>query len=305
MTSTIFPRPHLLAIADLPLTTLETLLTRTARFADHPDAATLHHGKSVVNLFYENSTRTRTSFEIAAKKLGMGVINIDIATSSVKKGESLADTVRTIDAMDVDAIIIRHETSGAPQQVTEWVNCAVINAGDGTNEHPTQALLDACTIMQRKGKLAGLKIAICGDILHSRVARSNLHFLSKFGADLHVIAPAELMPDDKNLPSVTRHTDLATGIRDADVVMMLRLQLERMDKTIYPDLLDYQTAYRLDRAKLSGAKPDAIVMHPGPLNRMVEITDDVADDPHQSVILTQVKNGVFARMAVLDLLLTR
>jgi aspartate carbamoyltransferase catalytic subunit len=305
MTSTIFPRPHLLAIADLPLTTLETLLTRTARFADHPDAATLHHGKSVVNLFYENSTRTRTSFEIAAKKLGMGVINIDIATSSVKKGESLADTVRTIDAMDVDAIIIRHETSGAPQQVAEWVNCAVINAGDGTNEHPTQALLDARTILQRKGKLAGLKVAICGDILHSRVARSNLHFLSKFGVDLHVIAPSELMPDDKNLPPLTRHTDLATGIRDADVVMMLRLQLERMDKTIYPDLLDYQTAYRLDRAKLSGAKPDAIVMHPGPLNRMVEITDDVADDPHQSVILTQVKNGVFARMAVLDLLLTR
>jgi aspartate carbamoyltransferase catalytic subunit len=296
MTSTIFPRPHLLAIADLPLTTLETLLTRTARFADHPDAATLHHGKSVVNLFYENSTRTRTSFEIAAKKLGMGVINIDIATSSVKKGESLADTVRTIDAMDVDAIIIRHETSGAPQQVAEWVNCAVINAGDGTNEHPTQALLDARTILQRKGKLAGLKVAICGDILHSRVARSNLHFLSKFGVDLHVIAPSELMPDDKNLPPLTRHTDLATGIRDADVVMMLRLQLERMD---------YQTAYRLDRAKLSGAKPDAIVMHPGPLNRMVEITDDVADDPHQSVILTQVKNGVFARMAVLDLLLTR
>ncbi len=266
----------------------------------------MHRGKCVVNLFYENSTRTRTSFELAAKKLGMDVINIDIATSAVKKGESLSDTVRTINAMGVDAIIIRHETNGVPQQIADLVDCAVINAGDGTNEHPTQALLDAFTIQQRKGSIAGLKIAICGDIFYSRVARSNLHFLSKMGADLHVIAPPALMPQDTHtLPPMTRHTDLAEGIRDADVVMMLRIQFERMDETARPDLAAYQAAYQLDRRKLALAKPDAMVMHPGPLNRMVEISDDVADDAQQSAILAQVKNGVFARMAVLDLLLTR
>lgn len=305
MTSPIFPHPHLLGIADLPATTLETLLTRTARFADHPDASALHHGKTVVNLFYENSTRTRTSFEMAAKKLGADVINIDIATSSVQKGESLADTVRTINAMGVDAIIIRHETSGAAAEVARLVDCAVINAGDGTNEHPTQALLDAFTMQQRKGRLADLTVALCGDIRHSRVARSNLHFLSKLGAKVRIIAPEAMMPDAMDMPLVGRYSDLATGIKDADVVMMLRIQFERMGTGEQPDLARYQAAYRLDHAKLAAAKPDAIVMHPGPLNRMVEITDAVADDPQHSVILQQVRNGVSARMAVLDLLLSQ
>ncbi len=305
MTSPLFPNPHLLGIADLPVETLETLLTRTARFADHPDASDLHRGKTVVNLFYENSTRTRTSFEMAAKKLGAEVINIDIATSSVQKGESLADTVRTISAMGVDAIVIRHESSGAAAEVAGLVDCAVINAGDGTNEHPTQALLDAFTMQQRKGDLSALTVAICGDIRHSRVARSNLHFLGKLGAQLRVIAPEAMMPDPLEMPQVARFTDLTAGIKDADVVMMLRIQFERMESKQHPDLAAYQQAYRLDHAKLASAKPDAIVMHPGPLNRMVEITDAVADDDQHSVILQQVRNGVAARMAVLDLLLTK
>ena len=303
MTSAIFPTPHLLGIADLPAEALEALLTRTARFADHPDAARLHRGKSVVNLFYESSTRTRTSFELAAKKLGMEVINIDSRTSSTAKGETLADTARTLNAMAVDAIVLRHETSGAPAEIARLVDCAVINAGDGANEHPTQAILDAFTIQQRKGRIAGLTVAICGDIRHSRVARSNLHFLTTLGAKLRLIAPDELMPESGAFPRAERFNDLAAGITGADVVMMLRIQLERMAEAARPDLARYQAAYCLDHAKLARAQPDAIVMHPGPLNRMVEISDAVADDPERSVILAQVRNGIFARMAVLDLLL--
>lgn len=305
MTSAIFPSPHLISIADLSAATLETLLTRAARFADHPDAGSLHRGRSVVNLFYENSTRTRLSFELAAKRLGCEVMNVDIATSSVKKGESLGDTARTISAMGVDAIVIRHENAGAAAEIAALVDCAVINGGDGTNEHPTQALVDACTIQQKKGRIAGLTIAICGDIRHSRVARSNLHFLGKLGANLRLIAPDALMPEaGAALPAAARFARLADGIKDADVVMMLRIQLERMNGAA-PDLAAYQAAYRLDHALLAKAQPDAIVMHPGPLNRMVEITDAVADDPRHSVILQQVRNGVSARMAVLDLLLSR
>ena len=305
MTSPLFPHRHLLGIADLTAETLETLLTRTARFADHPDASALHQGKTVVNLFYENSTRTRTSFEMAAKKLGAEVINIDIAASSVKKGESLADTVRTLDAMGVDAIIIRHETDGAAAEVAQLVDCAVINAGDGANEHPTQALLDAFTIRRHMGSISGITVAICGDIRHSRVARSNLHFLGKLGAKLRIIAPEAMMPDSMDMPQIARFTDFSEGLKDAGVVMMLRIQFERMDGKQHPDLAAYQAAYRLDHDRLALANPDAIVMHPGPLNRMVEITDAVADDQKHSVILQQVRNGVAARMAVLDLLLTR
>lgn len=306
MTSAIFPSPHLISIADLSAATLETLLTRAARFADHPDAGSLHRGKSVVNLFYENSTRTRLSFELAAKRLGCEVMNVDIATSSVKKGESLGDTARTISAMGVDAIVIRHESAGAAAEIAALVDCAVINGGDGTNEHPTQALLDAFTIKQHKGRIAGLTVAICGDIRHSRVARSNLHFLSKLGANLRLIAPDSLMPDSgAALPVAARYARLEDGIKDVDVVMMLRIQLERMNGAAPPDLTAYQAAYRLDHALLAKAKPDAIVMHPGPLNRSVEITDAVADDARHSLILQQVRNGVSARMAVLDLLLSR
>lgn len=306
MTSAIFPSPHLISIADLSAETLETLLTRTARFADHPDAGSLHRGRSVVNLFYENSTRTRLSFELAAKRLGCEVMNIDIATSSVKKGESLGDTARTISAMGVDAIVIRHENAGVAAEIAALVDCAVINGGDGTNEHPTQALLDAFTIKQHKGRIAGLTVAICGDIRHSRVAKSNLHFLGKLGANLRLIAPDALMPEaGAALPSVARYARLEDGIKDADVIMMLRIQLERMNGTAPPDLAAYQAAYRLDHTLLAKAKPDAIVMHPGPLNRTIEITDAVADDARHSVILQQVRNGVSARMAVLDLLLSR
>lgn len=306
MTSAIFPSPHLISIADLSAETLETLLTRTARFADHPDAGSLHRGRSVVNLFYENSTRTRLSFELAAKRLGCEVMNIDIATSSVKKGESLGDTARTISAMGVDAIVIRHENAGVAAEIAALVDCAVINGGDGTNEHPTQALLDAFTIKQQKGRIAGLTVAICGDIRHSRVAKSNLHFLGKLGANLRLIAPDALMPEpNAALPSVARYGRLEDGIKDADVIMMLRIQLERMNGAAPPDLAAYQAAYRLDHTLLAKAKPDAIVMHPGPLNRTIEITDAVADDARHSVILRQVRNGVSARMAVLDLLLSR
>ncbi len=306
MTSAIFPSPHLISIADLSAETLETLLTRTARFADHPDAGSLHRGRSVVNLFYENSTRTRLSFELAAKRLGCEVMNIDIATSSVKKGESLGDTARTISAMGVDAIVIRHENAGVAAEIAALVDCAVINGGDGTNEHPTQALLDAFTIKQHKGRIAGLTVAICGDIRHSRVAKSNLHFLGKLGANLRLIAPDALMPEaGAALPSVARYARLEDGIKDADVIMMLRIQLERMNGAAPPDLAAYQAAYRLDHTLLAKAKPNAIVMHPGPLNRTIEITDAVADDARHSVILQQVRNGVSARMAVLDLLLSR
>ena len=306
MTSAIFPSPHLISIADLSALTLETLLTRTARFADHPDAGSLHRGRSVVNIFYENSTRPRLSFELAAKRLGCEVMNIDIATSSVKKGESLGDTARTISAMGVDAIVIRHENAGVAAEIAALVDCAVINGGDGTNEHPTQALLDAFTIKQHKGRIAGLTVAICGDIRHSRVAKSNLHFLGKLGANLRLIAPDALMPEaGAALPSAARYARLEDGIKDADVIMMLRIQLERMNGAAPPDLAAYQAAYRLDHTLLAKAKPDVIVMHPGPLNRTIEITDAVADDARHSVILQQVRNGVSARMAVLDLLLSR
>lgn len=301
----ILSRPHLLGIEDLSVKEIEDLLTHGARFAQPGHQLTPHTGRSVVNLFYENSTRTRTSFELAAKKLGAEVINIDIATSSVVKGETLADTARTLDAMGVDVIIIRHHEAGAAQRVAGLVDCAVVNGGDGTNEHPTQALLDAATILQHKNKIAGLHIAICGDIRHSRVARSNIFLLSRLGAKIRIIGPGNLLPPETEQLGVVRTSNMAEGLADADVVMMLRLQLERMDIETTPDLVRYQNAYRLNRDKLKLAKPDAIVMHPGPLNRMVEITDEVADDPKHSVILEQVRNGVFMRMAVLDRLLSR
>ena len=305
MTSTIFTRRHLLGIEDLTAAEINDLLAHAAHFTGTGSPPVKHTGKSVVNLFYENSTRTRTSFELAAKRLDAEVINIDIATSSVKKGESLADTARTLGAMGVDAIIIRHNESGAAQKVADLVNCAVINAGDGSHEHPTQALLDAFTIMQHKGKIAGLNIAICGDIRHSRVARSNIFLLSKLGAQLRVIGPGNLLPPETEKLGATRYSNMVEGLAGADVVMMLRIQLERMDVETTPDLVRYQATYRLDRDKLALAKPDALVMHPGPLNRMVEITDEVADDPKHSVILQQVRNGVAMRMAVLDRLLTK
>jgi aspartate carbamoyltransferase catalytic subunit len=300
----IYRRSHLLGIEDLSAAEIADLLGHAALFTGAVAPTPIHTGKSVVNLFYENSTRTRTSFELAAKKLGAEVINIDIATSSVKKGETLADTARTLGAMGVDAIIIRHSESGAAQKVAALVDCAVVNAGDGTNEHPTQALLDAFTIQQSKGTIAGLTIAICGDIQHSRVARSNIHLLRKLGAKLRIIGPENLLPPENALGDVARFSNMSEGVAGADVIMMLRIQLERMAGQVEPDLERYKIAYCLDQAKLALAKSDAIVMHPGPLNRMTEITDDVADDPKHSVILRQVRNGVAVRMAVLDRLLS-
>jgi aspartate carbamoyltransferase catalytic subunit len=259
-------------------------------------------GLTQFNVFFENSTRTLFSFEVAGKRMGAQVANFHPGASSVRKGESLIDTALTLDAMRPDVIVIRHEETGAPHVVAESVDCAVINAGDGTGEHPTQALLDALTIRRRKGRIEGLKIAICGDIRHSRVARSNLIALPKLGAEVRVVGPQALLPtDDAGIPAFT---DMDEGIAGADVVMMLRIQRERLEETtdLEDAFLDYHTNYGLTRRRLEKAAPDALVMHPGPMNRGVEIDSEVADDPVRSAILEQVEIGVAVRMAVLDVL---
>ena len=259
-------------------------------------------GKSVINLFYEASTRTRTSFEIAGKRLSADTINISASTSSVVKGETLIDTARNLEAMNPDIIVIRHSAAGAPHLLASLVRQSIINAGDGAHEHPSQALLDMMTIKEKKGKIAGLKVALVGDILHSRVARSNIYGLSKMGAQVVVAGPATMMPRDINQMGVRAYTKLEDAIADADVVMMLRIQLEREKQNIFPSLREYAQHYCLNRTNIKLAKPDAIVMHPGPLNRGVEISPDIADDPDYSVILDQVNNGVAVRMALLYLL---
>jgi aspartate carbamoyltransferase catalytic subunit len=257
-------------------------------------------GKTVVNLFFEPSTRTRTSFELAEKRLSTDVLNFSVPTSSVVKGESLFDTVKTIEAYGVDFIVMRHSSSGAPHFIARNVIASVINAGDGINEHPTQALLDAFSIMEKKGGLEGLKIAIVGDILHSRVAKSNIYLLSKFGANIRLIGPPTLIPDmtDHN---VEVFYEMDEGLKDADVIMMLRIQMERQGKGFFPSTLEYFKNWGLDMRRLKLAKKDAIVMHPGPMNRGIEISSDVADS-EQSIILEQVTNGLAVRMAVMYLL---
>jgi len=259
-------------------------------------------GKSVINLFYEASTRTRTSFEIAGKRLSADTINISASTSSVVKGETLIDTARNLEAMNPDIIVIRHSAAGAPHLLASLVRQSIINAGDGAHEHPSQALLDMMTIKEKKGKIAGLKVALVGDILHSRVARSNIYGLSKMGAQVVVAGPATMMPRDIDQMGVRAYTKLEDAIADADVVMMLRIQLEREKQNIFPSLREYAQHYCLNRKNIKLAKPDAIVMHPGPLNRGVEISPEIADDPDYSVILDQVNNGVAVRMALLYLL---
>jgi aspartate carbamoyltransferase catalytic subunit len=259
-------------------------------------------GKSVINLFYEASTRTRTSFEIAGKRLSADTINISASTSSVVKGETLIDTARNLEAMNPDIIVIRHSAAGAPHLLASLVRQSIINAGDGAHEHPSQALLDMMTIKEKKGKIAGLKVALVGDILHSRVARSNIFGLSKMGAQVVVAGPATMMPRDIDQMGVRAYTKLEDAIADADVVMMLRIQLEREKQNIFPSLREYAQHYCLNRTNIKLAKPDAIVMHPGPMNRGVEISPDIADDPNYSVILDQVNNGVAVRMALLYLL---
>lgn len=259
-------------------------------------------GKSVINLFYEASTRTRTSFEIAGKRLSADTINISASTSSVVKGETLMDTARNLEAMNPDIIVLRHSAAGAPHLLARLVRQSIINAGDGAHEHPSQALLDMMTIKEKKGQIAGLKVALVGDILHSRVARSNIYGLSKMGAHVVVAGPATMMPRDIERMGVKAYAKLEDAIADADVVMMLRIQLEREKQNIFPSLREYAQHYCLNRKNIKLAKPDAIVMHPGPMNRGVEISPDIADDPDYSVILDQVNNGVAVRMALLYLL---
>ncbi len=259
-------------------------------------------GKSVINLFYEASTRTRTSFEIAGKRLSADTINISASTSSVVKGETLIDTARNLEAMNPDVIVIRHSAAGAPHMLARMLRQSIINAGDGSHEHPTQALLDMMTIKEKKGRLDGLKVAIVGDIMHSRVARSNIYGLSKMGANVVLAGPATMLPRDIDKMGVAVYTNLEEAIVDADVVMMLRIQLERQNQSIFPSLREYAQHYCLNRTNIQLAKKDVIVMHPGPMNRGVEISPDIADDPSYSVILDQVNNGVAVRMALLYLL---
>jgi aspartate carbamoyltransferase catalytic subunit len=301
-----YPHRHLLGIEGLSAEEITRLLDLSQSYAERPKddqrARTLLSGRTVMNLFFENSTRTLTSFELAAKRLGADVINMAVSTSSIKKGETLLDTAMTLNAMGPDVMIVRHPESGAVSLLSQKVDGAVVNAGDGRHEHPTQALLDALTIRRRRGKIQGLIVAICGDVLHSRVARSNIHLLTKLGARVRVIAPTTLLPSQIDRMGVEVFTDMRKGLKDADVVMMLRLQLERMQGAYVPSIREYFHFYGLDYDKLEVAKPDAIIMHPGPMNRGVEIDSELADDINRSVIREQVEMGVAVRMACLDAL---
>jgi len=301
-----YPHRHLLAIEGmhppeiaylLDLAESYVLLNRSGK-----TQRDLLRGRTLINLFYEDSTRTRTSFELAGKRLGADVINMSVSTSSVNKGETLLDTAATLNAMRCDLLVVRHDQSGAPNLLAQKVSSAVINAGDGTHEHPTQALLDALTLRRRRGTLQSLVVAICGDVLHSRVARSNIHLLGTMGCRVRVIGPPTLIPAAAAKLGVEVFHDMEAGLRGADVVMMLRLQRERMSRGLVPSAREYFRFFGLDAAKLAWAKPDVLVMHPGPMNRGVEIDSTVADDPKHSVIAEQVEMGVAVRMAVLDVL---
>ncbi len=305
MPNRAFPHRHLLGIEGLSGSEIVGLLDAAEPWIDFNRGARKSDdrlsGLTQVNAFFENSTRTLFSFEIAGKRLGAQVSNFHPAASSVRKGESLIDTALTLNAMRPDILVIRHEADGAAADVAAVMECPVINAGDGRGEHPTQALLDALTIRRKFGRIEGLKIAICGDIRHSRVANSNMRSLPLLGAELRVVGPPALLPDEPP-PGVTPYTDMDEGLADADVVMMLRIQHERIAPRLTEDLGDYHAHYGLTRKRLAQASPHAIVMHPGPMNRGVEIDGDIADDPSRSVILEQVEYGVAIRMACLDLL---
>lgn len=301
-----FRARHLLGIDHLKPDEIVSLLdlsedyvSLNRRTVKHSDALA---GMTQINMFFENSTRTQASFELAGKRLGADVMNMAVAQSSVKKGETLIDTALTLNAMQPDLLVVRHPHSGAVNLLAEKVNCAVINAGDGRHEHPTQALLDALTIRRAKGRLQRLTIAICGDIAHSRVARSNLILLGKMENRIRLIGPATLMPAGVADMGVELYEDMREGLKGADVVMMLRLQKERMDGGFIPSEREYFHRFGLDAEKLALAAPDAIVMHPGPMNRGVEIDGTIADDINRSVIQDQVEMGVAVRMAALDLL---
>ncbi len=299
-------RRHLLGIEGLSPEEITSLLDRSETYVQQNrqlnKKKSVLSGRTIINLFFEDSTRTRTSFELAGKRLGGDVINMSVSTSSVKKGETLIDTAMTLNAMHPDVLVVRHPQSGAVSLLSEKVNCAVINAGDGSHEHPTQALLDALTIRRRLGRLGGLVIAICGDILHSRVARSNIHLLNAMGARVRLIAPNTLLPVEVERLGVEVFQDMAEGLKDVDIVMMLRLQRERMQGNFFPSIREYFNFFGLDDAKLSNAKEDALIMHPGPMNRGVEIDSDLADDFGRSVIREQVEMGVAVRMACLEVL---
>ena len=301
-----FPHRHLLGIEGLSPDEISELLDLSESHVEQnrqtDKKRTTLRGRTCINLFFENSTRTRTSFELAGKRLGADVINMSVSTSSIKKGETLIDTAMTLNAMHPDVLVVRHPDSGAVQLLSEKVNCAVINGGDGRHEHPTQALLDALTIRRRKGKLSGLCVAICGDIMHSRVARSNIRLLSIMGARVRVVAPPTLLPAEIGRFGVEAFHHMKEGLKDCDIVMMLRLQLERMNGSFVPSVREYFRFYGLDYAKLEVAKPDALIMHPGPMNRGVEIDGELADDIDRSVIREQVEMGVAVRMACLETL---
>lgn len=302
----LFARQHLLAIAPLQRQEIESLLDLGNEYVDlnrqvQKKRDTLR-GRTLINLFFEPSTRTQSSFELAGKRLGADVMNMSVIQSSVRKGETLIDTATTLNAMRPDIIVIRHQDSGAVALLADKVSCSVINAGDGAHEHPTQALLDALTIRRRMGRIEGLTVAICGDVLHSRVARSNVHLLTKLGARVRLVAPRTLMPIGAQSWGAEVFTDMGEALKGADIVMMLRLQMERMNGSFLPSQREYFRFYGLDAAKLARAKPGALVMHPGPMNRGVEIDSAIADDVERSLIHEQVEMGVAVRMAVLDAL---
>jgi len=302
----IFKSAHLLGIEDLSVDEIIGLLNLADSYVELNRSAekkvSLLKGRTLINLFYEASTRTQSSFELAGKRMGADVLNMSVRTSSVAKGETLIDTASTLNAMRPDILVVRHQDSGAAELLSQKLDCSVVNAGDGSHEHPTQALLDALTIRRRGRKFEGLVVAICGDVAHSRVARSNIHLLSKLGARIRLIAPRTLLPADAERFGVEIHTDMREGLKDADIVMMLRLQVERMSGAFVPSTREYFRFWGLDRAKLAFAKRGALVMHPGPMNRGVEIDSVVADDIEVSLIHEQVEMGVAIRMAVLDAL---
>jgi aspartate carbamoyltransferase catalytic subunit len=298
---------HLLGIEFLNPQQINEILDLADHYANKNRTASHNSnalaGCTQVNMFFENSTRTQASFEIAGKRLGASVMNMPMEASSIKKGETLVDTALTLNAMHPDLLVVRHPHSGAVDLLAQKVNCAVVNAGDGRHEHPTQALLDALTIRRSKGRLHRLNIAICGDIAHSRVARSNIILLGKMENRIRLIGPVTLMPSGISEFGAEVYHDMKEGLKDVDVVMMLRLQRERMDGSFIPSEREYYHRYGLDAGKLSYAKPDAIVMHPGPMNRGIEIDGDIADDLSRSVIQEQVEMGVAVRMAIMDILM--
>ena len=293
---------NLLSIEGMNKLEINSLLDRADYFADLDPLKIIKtlNGYVILNVFFENSTRTRVSFELAGRRLGAEVINISVDKSSIKKGESLLDTANTLSAMKPNLLIVRHPESGAPKLFSDYLNCSIVNAGDGRHEHPTQALLDALTIRRRLGRIEGLKIAICGDILNSRVARSNIHLLTTLGVEVRCIAPPTLMPKSLENLGVNCFNSLKDGINNVNAIMLLRLQNERMSGTESPSKREYYRFYGLDEEKLRMAHHDAVIMHPGPMNRGVEIASSLADNEDRSLIKTQVEIGVAIRMATIE-----